>query len=234
VIANNNRSSPLSHEWLQSLQTWSQNLLLDLPGELRSQIYKFALTFNEALSFQERPTHNQGKAYFGIRTSAGEKMHEFNQLKFVCRQLYSETACLDIVYNKVRFVSSLGSFEQCLQPQQPFSIFLRELSPSVARWPMHVILVLNPKNGEMAHFINAGYRLAWIAGFCRQHSRAKVVIRISSFTSRIHNDPVRKALYFLQSGVYLSLALRHLDLRYLLPDNMGRALERMQAKSLYK
>ncbi|KAI4705100.1 hypothetical protein J4E89_009394 [Alternaria sp. Ai002NY15] len=75
--------------------------LLDLPRELRDIIYEYALAEDGGLIVQEWPTtHPKATgAKYGI---------DANQLKFTCRQLYTETTGLGLRYNKVTFGGSCG------------------------------------------------------------------------------------------------------------------------------
>ncbi|KAI4953366.1 hypothetical protein J4E86_006909 [Alternaria arbusti] len=80
--------------------------LLDLPRELRNIIYEYALTEEDGLLVQEWPTMHPKAAGAKYGTDA-------NQLKFTCRQLYTETTGLGLRYNKVTFGGPCGfeSFE---------------------------------------------------------------------------------------------------------------------------
>ncbi|KAI4940903.1 hypothetical protein J4E91_011080 [Alternaria rosae] len=75
--------------------------LLDLPRELRDIIYEYTLTEEDGLLVQEWPTMHPKAAGAKYGTDA-------NQLKFICRQLYTETTGLGLRYNKVTFGGSCG------------------------------------------------------------------------------------------------------------------------------
>ncbi|KAH6865291.1 hypothetical protein BKA58DRAFT_443343 [Alternaria rosae] len=75
--------------------------LLDLPRELRDIIYGYTLTEEDGLLVQEWLTMHPKAAGAKYGTDA-------NQLKFICRQLYTETTGLGLRYNKVTFGGSCG------------------------------------------------------------------------------------------------------------------------------
>lgn len=74
----------------------SSSPLLNLPPELRNIIIEHALT-SSTRALQFNASSKQKPIFEDAPT------HEFNQLKYVCKQLYTETAGLEIKYNALRF-----------------------------------------------------------------------------------------------------------------------------------
>jgi len=92
---------------------------LRLPGELRIRIYALALSSHSLLHYcgphiQEKPTanpstHQNSKAVLYAPTPAVKnheeqntfEQPEFDQLQYVCKQLYRETHLLELRYNDI-------------------------------------------------------------------------------------------------------------------------------------
>lgn len=83
------------------LSSVSTSPFLNLPAELRNHIVAYALT-TSARTLQYMPNDNLHSEK-PIFEDPQQPDHEFNQLKYVCKQLYYETAGLEIKYNALRF-----------------------------------------------------------------------------------------------------------------------------------
>ncbi|KAI4953036.1 hypothetical protein J4E86_006575 [Alternaria arbusti] len=85
----------------------TESPLLKLPGELRNKIYELALSSPSPLYLHspEAPRqvvrHSENLGALGT-PSPVKRYVEFNMLKYVNRQLYSETAGLDFKYNSFK------------------------------------------------------------------------------------------------------------------------------------
>ncbi|KAI4607599.1 hypothetical protein J4E83_009496 [Alternaria metachromatica] len=85
----------------------TESPLLKLPGELRNKIYELVLTSPSPLYLHspEAPRqvvrHSENLGALGT-PSPVKRYVEFNMLKYVNRQLYSETAGLDFKYNSFK------------------------------------------------------------------------------------------------------------------------------------
>ncbi|PVI07443.1 hypothetical protein DM02DRAFT_326897 [Periconia macrospinosa] len=105
---------------LMATQHNQDNLLLRLPGELRSQIYSYVLS-NGILDAIEEETergfifriyaHSARNPEFRLmdsprgryKTSQEGEQIEFNQMQYVCRQLFAETHDLELQLNTINF-----------------------------------------------------------------------------------------------------------------------------------
>jgi hypothetical protein len=74
------------------------SLLLNLPPEIRNMVCHYSLTHDDALIYMSSGQSNS-HPYLCIRG----KNVEYNQIKFVNRQLHSETAGLELMHNKIEF-----------------------------------------------------------------------------------------------------------------------------------
>ncbi|KAF3010961.1 hypothetical protein E8E13_010443 [Curvularia kusanoi] len=107
--------------------------LLTLPPELRNLIYKYVLTPDTTKNLQYCAGEEGRKAYLSTWTDdAGPNANvEFNKLKYVNRQLYAETAALELVYTHGLVFRRLPGSE----PGGATAVrFLLELSPKKCTW----------------------------------------------------------------------------------------------------
>jgi hypothetical protein len=81
--------------------------LFTLPGEIRNLIYKYALTTEHGISLlpsnRDRPKQLSARGPDDCTqpAEADSSQGGFNQLKFIGRQLYHETAGTEIKFNEV-------------------------------------------------------------------------------------------------------------------------------------
>ena len=85
----------------------STSPLLDLPAELRNTIYGLALTHSKPLHYR-KPKGDGDKSYLYLPEAPSQQVHdqkpvEYNQLKYVNKQLYAETAGLELKFNDITF-----------------------------------------------------------------------------------------------------------------------------------
>jgi len=167
----------------------SRSRLLRLPGELRNRIYKYALAADQILQYFEPKGREKGRL---IEPNADS---DFNQMKYACRQLYSETAGLEIKYSSVGF---LGEYPTAKVPAQRFGTFFATLNPSRASWLSEVILFADP----VPYDVEPAQNLLPLANFCRANPHARVEYIDGKFNMK------RSLYHFHHRGAYLSVAIR--------------------------
>jgi hypothetical protein len=86
------------------------SLLLSLPIELRDEIYQHALTFMEGLFATSMKVATYLDPVIFCRKGKIKEKEEYNQIKYVCRQLYNETSGLGLSWNSLHFRDSLKEF----------------------------------------------------------------------------------------------------------------------------
>ncbi|KAF2788210.1 hypothetical protein K505DRAFT_342288 [Melanomma pulvis-pyrius CBS 109.77] len=116
--------------------------LLSLPAELRNMIFQYALTEKDGVHVKEGMSTE--RRIFGLyarrNTTAGWVYKELNQLRYVCRQTYSETKGLGLRYNNLHFPNntrpreyySYRSLHEAGEMVRPWTVclhFLQNLSP---------------------------------------------------------------------------------------------------------
>jgi hypothetical protein len=154
-------------------------------------------------------------------------LHDVNQIKFVCRQLYAETAGLELKYNCIRFGGPDGTYAD-REPTELFVDFLRQGTPTKSRWIKRVILRRGYGSGSILNLTERFRSLLHLVEFCQSHPQAVVHYVARAFTYREHPqvscDKDTCALLFLLHGACISLAIRSIDIRPLLPDDLSMAM----------
>jgi hypothetical protein len=194
------------------------NALLRLPAELRNRIYEYVLSAEGSLEFENREADFNTKSYF-FSAMTGKK--EFNQLKFVSRQFYVETNCLEFVHNKLRFVGDKTSYDN--GPAKLFNKFLGQCTTSKQAWITDVVLNHHPLSGTLQHILEYHDQIARVAKHCRKYPQLKVTYVCHNFD--VPYSASCGAIGFMTCGAYLSVAVRNMDVAFLLPTvNQGHLL----------
>jgi hypothetical protein len=154
-------------------------------------------------------------------------LHDVNQIKFVCRQLYVETAGLELKYNCIRFGGPDGTYSD-RNPSELFVDFLQQCNPRKSRWIERVIIRRGYGRGSILDLTERFRTLLLLVDFCQSHPQAVVHYVARAFTYRENLqascDKNTCALLFLFHGASLSLALRSIDICPLLPDDLSMAM----------
>jgi hypothetical protein len=120
----------------------SQSPLLRLPAELRNRIYEYVLTTNKDSCYAY---HGSGVTPLLCDFSSDSYLSttfgvEFNKLKYVCSQLYVETAAVELKHNTLNIRGEYYSKDR--RPARVASDFLESLSDSMRPRLTHVVLKL--------------------------------------------------------------------------------------------
>ncbi|KAF2845575.1 hypothetical protein T440DRAFT_260685 [Plenodomus tracheiphilus IPT5] len=166
--------------------------LLQLPGEVPNRIFEFALSADQGLYFVAG-TQEQSSRFVApfqpkcetchhpsfncCRHTPGDKEKctspntpEFNQLKYVCRQLYYETARLEVQLNRIEFRSYPGT----PGPAQMFSEFLASCSPINVSWFKSVTPSTIGQETDFDDVVEPAKYLRPVADFCRNNPTSLV------------------------------------------------------------
>lgn len=207
--------------------------LLRLPGELRNKIFKIALTAASPLCHrppvtiydpvspstsahhrlvEERLINTQGSDAKCLRP-------DFNSLKFVSKQLYMETAGLEVQTSAILFSSGRSSpyfadpqlpakyGKQRKTAEQLFFEFSAPMTPRKLGWLASVIIASSVACPSRRH-VHAPPMpdLPALAMFCRHHPATQVRYEFTNF----HFDVTEKSAlkHFLATGVVLTTALQ--------------------------
>lgn len=205
----------------------SPSPLLALPAEVRNRIMEFALTSSGPL--YHRPPHprnthqlNQVRRHHRLveeKHMVSNTPHfSFNTVKLVCRQLYAETAGLELQHNSILFKSHgmrphnrNGLVQAMHRPlrksaESSFFDFVTPMTPTKLEWLSTVIIAsdhraLSMLNGAAPPMEN----LSMLAYFCKQYPNIKMRYQFPNFCFD-HSDP-HPSLQYLTVGTALTWAL---------------------------
>ncbi|KAF2877754.1 hypothetical protein BDV95DRAFT_588790 [Massariosphaeria phaeospora] len=194
--------------------------LLTLPGEIRNRIYEFALHNPEGLTHTTQivkirePQSGKKKALikplfhaFIHPLSPGADNRpavEYNQLKYVCRQLYAETAGLEL---KLNAWVVPGKYDRRVSPEAMLVRFTRSCAPQRLTWLTNISLSPTVCDCGAARDLRLLDRI----------SQANPRLTINLFLSNFHFG--RKAMYALRlmsQGLAIALTLYGVNLGFLL------------------
>ncbi|KAF2478366.1 uncharacterized protein BDR25DRAFT_365582 [Lindgomyces ingoldianus] len=173
--------------------------LLRLPPELRNLIYQFALSEPGSLRYHH-DKHLVTRAKLYASQNAAD---EFNQLKFVSRQMYMETAGLELRYNDLHFPFDQ---ERSLHGVHMFLSFRDICSPIHQSWIRSVTI----EDGPLKQFTAYLY-MHFIHTFAKYNPKAMVRIIFRWF--RLNSDNEN----FICHGIFLKMLARNADITYLVP-----------------
>lgn len=121
--------------------------LVSLPPEIRNRIYEFALNSDGALCYFAAEASSNRKSFFYTHPQPdSHSPTEFNQVKFVNRQLYSETAGLELKH--CAYVVFRRTYMDELPPGAQAVEFLLSISANKRHWvsKMKILASIVPKN----------------------------------------------------------------------------------------
>lgn len=204
--------------------------LLNLPDELRNNIYARVLTIMPSspieITFPRNeygPSVNR-KHLRPLRSFS--TLPEFNQLKYVCRELYNDTAALELKYNDLAF-SQVARAE--LEPDRQLLEFTRLCSLTKFAWlttvELHIKALAIPYYEHLSYFLKPHHMNAYarVAQFCRKHPAISVKYILNSFTWLSAFHAAHESGGFINQGIVLQKTLRDRDVSWLNPK-MARYL----------
>lgn len=191
--------------------------LFRLPPEIRNLIFELALSgepqplrlcgdFTPQESFAFVP--HQPKLYV-VRTNGIHE--EYNQLKYACRRLWTETAGVEAKFNKV-LITKADCTKYSAIPS--FILFAQSCAPKKIEWFRHVIIKTTCEEDE---FLPESSGLVYkLAKFCRQHPRMHIDYMLPGFG----NGPIFPTSHWqlISVGTLYKWAFCDVDLRPLAPD----------------
>jgi hypothetical protein len=181
--------------------------LLHLPAELRNTICEFALTAPPSLHYCK--PKDGGKPYLYLRPDSQQQTHvelaapEYNTLKYVCKQLYTETAGLKLKFNDVVLECSSSA-----KPAEDLIGWLSSICDAKKAWIRTIIIQweASPSYDTISEHPNAIVRLTRL---CKQNASMTVKYHIPTW--RLHHDQGSARNFFYRRRS-LTFALRGVDL----------------------
>jgi hypothetical protein len=187
------------------------SILLRLPSELRNEVYRHAFSADKPLDLE---VNSEDRLYLTLHdehdTSVGKSImsisgkplnihvilntdaDEFNQLKFVNKQLYSETLGLEMQYNDIQVRRLSDNHEP---PASQFLHWYNSLPITQREWLVGATIVLKDQydvgRQELpSEFISdSAENMAKLAAFCKAHPSIKVRYQLSQWNfARVVDD----------------------------------------------
>jgi len=216
--------------------------LLRLPGELRNRIYEYALQtdddddglkFDSGVRSYEGVSRDDGfdghniPRFIPYGVSRSNCKDHLNQLKLTCRQLYKETAGLELQVNRVQF---LTHWSDKFGPGQLFLTFIRSCAANkrgcfrdISLWASTHRQV--PKLSQSLESKDVMFELA---EYCRQHPQVNINYAVPYLdTHNLWIDVVAQ-------GLFLSLVIDEEDLRAVATIAHNSALDDMETAEFYQ
>ncbi|KAI4673151.1 uncharacterized protein J4E78_001658 [Alternaria triticimaculans] len=216
----------------------SASPLLRLPGELRNRIYEYALQTDDddGLKFDSGV-----RSYEGVSSDDGfdghniprfipygfSRLDHFNELKFTCRQLYKETAGLELQVNRVHFMTH---WSDKFGPGQLFLTFIRNCAATKRGYFGDISLWTSTHRQmpELSQSLEPKDIMFELAEYCRQHPHVNIGYFVPYLdTAYLWRDVVAQ-------GLFLSLVIGGEDLRSVATIAHNSALDDMETAEFYK
>lgn len=233
------RNLPL---WLLRPLPGRKHSLLSLPAEIRNHIYEYALTAPSHLEFsrdaysllggkpvfrlplQDCQHNEQQKSMFCFANTAAkntntakrqqDKKLGFNTLKFVSKQLYMETAGLEVKYNPLMMTRPMNT-KFSFSPTRLLIDFLRPLGTYKLRWLTTITIkhVTDEDPVDCAHLIMPDNfsMLINLSNICMEnpHIEVKYILPALSPAQDLFPAPDLDGypLHIMQCGMFYSMLL---------------------------
>jgi hypothetical protein len=206
----------------------SSSPLLKLPAELRREIYRHVLHCDSnSLQYRYWKTKADAKPIFHATHKTKECPRSWNQIQYVCRQLYTETRTLELKYNSLIFRQTaaweLGAWSQ-------FSKFVEALPKNKLEWLRTVTLSTSPNTVRQfwcPAFVSRQLpSIISLSRFCDTHPHITCNYIIPHFTihDRFEEEDtplVPDIVRFIEDGVYINRLLRNKDVAFLIIASMN-------------
>ncbi|KAF2244824.1 hypothetical protein BU26DRAFT_568819 [Trematosphaeria pertusa] len=174
---------------------------LGLPSELRNKVYKEALTADSKLLYWlqtwEDDNPRQILTLLRVDYSLGCNNEPFNQLKYVNRQLYRETAGLELKFNTLSFYHYKSSTAALFT-------FAATITPSKLAWLTLVVVRAAGNCVSMRGPAPESPDISMIVYFCKQNPR----VQLRYIFPRFKYPNGLAPLEFMGTGVALCVALK--------------------------
>jgi hypothetical protein len=195
----------------------SPQRLLSLPGELRNQIYEYALTDENDLQCLVPVATTSS---LRLVSPSKSTFRDFNELQYVCKQLYKETSGLELQYNTVVFY---GDFPNERGPGAVFLDIVSGCSSAKLALLRHVKLTTSMTpypHPRLEAEMEPPKIVRQVAEFCRTHTYTKVDYFPGLFVYQWRVDD------FFRRDARLSLLRRNVELtvlsQYMWPWDLDR------------
>ncbi|KAF3010960.1 hypothetical protein E8E13_010437 [Curvularia kusanoi] len=185
---------------------------LQLPGEIRNRIYEYALTSSSRIQYLDNEGSARQKSIFYegselLKQPISKVPPEFNQLKYVNRQLHHETVTLELKYNSVAFLDAQDAFANPCGCQM--WSFIEDLKPSLRLWLTNVTVALSPADLPFRPFSrDAPEKLAVLDRLCLENPHINLRVVIPGWRLCPGKDPKSSVQAFVSRGLLFAHSFR--------------------------
>jgi hypothetical protein len=195
---------------------------LCLPGELRNRIY--SLVLDAPIALLHREPQDGGRAFLVdskiVSHAPNDRSTEFNQLKYVCKQLYNETADLELRLNDI--IVCATSHET--RPADHLVKWLSSFPAAKLSWIRTITVTYElptETNLLVPGITESASSLVALADLARPHPHLRTNFILPHWEYSAANassaDPV---IRFFLTGMYYAMAFRGVDLSTVLLSDL--------------
>ncbi|KAH4001728.1 hypothetical protein HBI13_059920 [Parastagonospora nodorum] len=204
---------------------------LSLPAELRNKIYEFVLSAtSDLLVKMVRGTSRRSKK--PRLTDYDTPEQEFNQIKFVNRQLYAETAGMEVSFNRIRCGIQVGV--KSYRPIHRFRQFVKECAPGKWKWLRHIVLgpPFSPKDEDVFGWMyNNRHHVIALINLCIANPHLTLHLHIPGWPDYMSGPHNAYRLVFM--GAVFERLFRDRDLTDMIPESKDRTLDEIDSSYIY-
>ncbi|KAF1848610.1 uncharacterized protein K460DRAFT_415146 [Cucurbitaria berberidis CBS 394.84] len=195
--------------------------LISLPAELRNIIYNFTFPTTSSLVYKTPSRYEKRGILYeaNIVNCSNTQAKEYNQLKYANRQLYKETADLELIHNEITFQQN---FDWDDTPVEQLYSFTNTLLARKLHWLTRIVLrpsvyslYMKDDHTNLVEAIDSWEKVA-----CRFEAYPQLAVKyvLSTFQSSHATSAgyIENAESFILSGIEIAMAIRKYDPSYAL------------------
>jgi hypothetical protein len=192
--------------------------LMGLPAELRNKIYELVLTAPDGLRIWSAP-NSSGRSRSRPKPRLVEHCnqdHDFNQLKFVSRQIYKECAGLEVKFKNITF--------DHIRPQASMHRFLKfanQCTNARRNWPTHITIKekVSKKDGDITLWLSHNMTIIIdLLELCIANPSLNVSVEVPGWAYDVGRDDL-SAYRLLMGSVPLETMFRAKNLAGMVPES---------------
>jgi hypothetical protein len=211
--------------------------LLDLPRELRDEIYRYALTYGEGVRVTKKMKLYSAKLKLGAKGQGGVTPVEANAIEYTCHQIYAETRGLTMRFNDtftlkgchgddygfwkfLEFAWKMGTTRCAPKRIDIYPDLTNETHHITAQDIHHRLLLFYDHLYDDLKVVFAAPQQTLLQGFCMKHPDTTVFLHLKA-PSALYNS-LFTTYYMLDRRMR---RLRALELETPVPENLRVVLE---------
>jgi hypothetical protein len=192
-------------------------------GELRNRIYEYTPATRNGLEFIAEP-----KPHFALYFSSKKPNVELNQVKYTYRQLYEETAGLEVQVNQVHFIGRHSDS----WPAKLFLEFIATCAPEKAYWFRDLILTFetNVWGYTLDAMLEQQDAILSLDNFCRKHP----LVHVHYIPDDVELASTGGKRFLMMMGMFLNHVFRGKSLGSMPTDIQREVLSQIKVTDWYR